>query len=94
MPIIEEKPIAQKTHQEFMSDLRQTREEIEDSLKIKGIEYKLDEWLTIAKYCKKFGIGHTSVVSKWIERGIIPAENIREIEELNGLKLIKAIPYR
>lgn len=78
----------------FLNEIRQFREEIEDVLKIKGIEYKLDEWLTIAKYCEKFDISSTSIVSNWIKRGTIPAENVREIEELNGLKLIKAVPYR
>lgn len=78
----------------FLNEIRQFREEIEDVLKIKGVEYKLDEWLTIAKYCEKFDISSTSIVSNWIKRGTIPAENVREIEELNGLKLIKAVPYR
>jgi hypothetical protein len=33
-------------------------------------------------------------VSSWIRRGgIIPAENVIELTELNGLKLIKALPY-
>ncbi len=30
----------------------------------------------------------------WIRRGIVPAENIRVVDELNGLKLIKAVKYR
>lgn len=58
-----------------------------------GVEYSLSDWVTIKKYCDRFNIKDTRIVSNWIARGIIPSENIRVIEELNGLKLIKAIPY-
>ncbi len=58
-----------------------------------GVDYQLSEWVTIKKYCQMYGIKDTNVVSNWIRRGIVPADNIQEIEELNGLKLIKAIPY-
>ena len=94
MTTTQEKPTKEKTHQEFMQELRQNREEIEDFLKINGIEYKLDEWLTIARYAERFNISSTSIISNWIRRGVIPPENIREVEELNGLRLIKAVPYR
>jgi hypothetical protein len=58
-----------------------------------GVEFKLDEWLTVKKYCEKFNIEDTQIVSNWIKRGRIPVKNIKVIEELNGLKLIKAIAY-
>lgn len=58
-----------------------------------GIELKLSDWLTIKRYCERFGIKSESVVTNWIRRGVIPPENIRVIEELNGLRLIKAVPY-
>lgn len=59
-----------------------------------GIAYKLDEWLTVKRYCERFDIKDTQLVTNWIRRGVIPPENVKEIKELNGLKLIKAIPYR
>lgn len=59
-----------------------------------GVEYRPDEWLTVKRYCERFGIKDTHVVSNWIRRGIIPPENIQVMEELNGLKLIKAVPYK
>ncbi|GAB4018608.1 hypothetical protein GCM10028773_18840 [Spirosoma koreense] len=59
-----------------------------------GRKYSLDEWLTPAEYAKRFHLRTTMVVSNWIRRGIIPAENILHIPELNGLKLIKAVPYQ
>ena len=59
-----------------------------------GVEYKLDEWLTIKRYCERFDIKDTQLVTNWIRRGVIPPENVKEIEALNGLKLIKAVPYR
>jgi hypothetical protein len=59
-----------------------------------GVEYSLDEWLTVKRYCEKFGLANTMVVTNWINRGIIPSENIKVIDELNGLKLVKAVAYK
>jgi hypothetical protein len=64
------------------------------ALEAKGKIIKLDNWLTIKRYCEKFGIKDTEVVSNWIKRGKIPADCIETIEELNGIRLIKAIPYK
>ncbi len=59
-----------------------------------GVEYSLNEWLTVKKYCERFGLANTMVVTNWINRGIIPAQNIKIVDELNGLKLIKAVAYK
>ena len=58
-----------------------------------GQNYPLTEWLTIKEYTKRFDIKSTNVVTNWIRRGIIPAENILHIPELNDIRLIKAVPY-
>lgn len=58
----------------------------------KGID--LGEWITIKNYVKRFGLSGENVVTNWIRRGIIPAENVMIIEELNGIRLIKAVPYK
>lgn len=63
-------------------------------LKDRGVEYDLGEWVTIKNYCKRFGIKTEAVVVNWISRGIVPPENIHVVEELNGLRLIKAVPYK
>ena len=83
-----------KTVAELLQDARNLRAEVENHLKLNGIEYQLHDWLTIKKYCERFGIEDTQIVTNWIRRGIIPPENVREIEELNGIRLIKAIAYR
>lgn len=78
-------------------DLKKGRELIniaKDFLMLNGETFVLDKWLTTQQYCQRFGISDTKVVTNWIGRGIIPPENIKEVEELNGLKLVKAIPYR
>ena len=46
-----------------------------------------------ADYIKKFDLKSTMVVNNWIKRGVVPAENIISVGRLNGLKLIKAVPY-
>ena len=84
--------------QTYLEELLAHGEELiansEDLLKIKGVEYSLSEWLTPVKYCEKFNIENVAVITNWINRGKIPSENIRVIEELNNLKLIKAVPYK
>lgn len=82
-----------KEFRELMDESRKLREQALSILKKDGKEYKLSEWMTVKRYCETFGIPNTQTVSNWIKRGIIPPENIVEIEELNNVKLIKAVPY-
>lgn len=68
------------------------REETMSILKVNGVEYPLTDWLTPANYARKFELKNSMVVTNWIARGIIPAENVKEIPEL-GIRLVKAIEY-
>jgi hypothetical protein len=89
-------PIGIETESEIQTLLRETREAKQDAinyLKHQGIELPLDKWLTIKKYSEMFDVS-LQVVNNWITRGIIPPDNIRTIEELNGLRMIKAVKYR
>lgn len=54
----------------------------------------LTEWLTVQEYSKRFGIKTPETVMNWINRGNVPAENVRVVPELNNIRLIKAIPYQ
>lgn len=60
---------------------------------IKGKKYPTDEWVTVAEYCKRFGIANTQTVTNWIKRGVVPKDDIVVIEEYNNIRLIKAVPY-
>ena len=51
------------------------------------------DWLTPAEYAKRFGLSSTNMVSNWIRRGVIPAENILHVPEINNIRLIKAVPH-
>lgn len=79
------------------SDLEKLISDSEEMLKNyvlhKGNKYPMDQWLTIAEYCKRFNIENTQTITNWIRRGIIPKENIVTIEEYNNIRLIKAVPY-
>ena len=90
----EEIRINGKTIEEDLRETDKLIQKAKDFLMLNGEEVVLDEWLTIKRYCQRFGISDTQVVTNWIRRGIIPPENIKEVEELNGLKLIKAVPYK
>lgn len=71
---------------------RKVLEETKSILQVHGISYPLSDWLTPRNYAKKFGIKNTETVINWINRGVIPAEDVREVAEL-GLRLVRAIPY-
>jgi hypothetical protein len=86
--------LEKQTVAEVLADARQLRQEAEVFLQAQGIKYQLDDWLTIKRYCEKFNIKDIQIVTNWINRGVIPSENIKVFDELNGLKLIKAVPYR
>ncbi|MCX6216510.1 hypothetical protein [Spirosoma sp.] len=63
-------------------------------LETQGKRYSLSEWVTLKEYAKRYGLESISVISNWINRGIIPAEDIVIVEELNDLKLIKDKVYK
>lgn len=69
-------------------------DEVSSFLKINEIDYDLNEWMTVKSYCEKFKIENTQTVSNWIKRGVVPSENVLEIKELNGIKLIKGVDYK
>ncbi|MBD2704404.1 hypothetical protein IC229_27435 [Spirosoma sp. BT702] len=71
---------------------KKDREEIANTLRLHGVDYPLDKWLTPKNYALKFGISNIETVLGWINRGVISKENIREIPELN-LRLVRAIEY-
>ena len=58
-----------------------------------GKEYVFGDWVTIADYCRLYDF-KPSRVQNWIDREIVPRQNVVVIQELNNLKLLKNIPYR
>jgi hypothetical protein len=78
----------------LLQSAQELRAAAESFLQLKGQIYMIGEWVTIKRYCKLFNIEDTQIVSNWIRRGIIPTENVQVLEDFNGIKLIKAIPYR
>ena len=63
-------------------------------VKYKGINYAFPEWTTIVNYCKLHSIKNQQTVSNWVSRGIISAQNVLIIKELNDLKLISNLNYQ
>jgi hypothetical protein len=73
-----------------------TKALLEETLKIiTPLGFVLDtaEWLTIARYAKKYGVS-TQVVNNWINRGVIPPDCIEDLPEINNIRLIKDQLYR
>jgi len=71
---------------------RNAQQEAKAVLQLHGISYPLTDWLTPRNYAKKFGVKNTETVINWINRGVIPAEDVKEIEEL-GIRLVRAVAY-
>ncbi len=77
----------------LLAEAQATRKEATAYLLSKGEVVDLGEWVTIKNYCRMFGIENSETVTNWIRRGIIPPENVQVVEELNNLRLVKAVPY-
>lgn len=81
---------------DFNAELAEIQRQSEESLKIlteHGFVLDTTEWLTIARYAKKYDVSQQVVVN-WISRGIVPADCLQEIPELNNIRLIKDRSYR
>ena len=77
----------------LMADTDQMIKDAHAYLISQGEVVDLTDWVTIKEYCKRFDIKNVETVINWINRGIVPAENVRIIEEFNNTRLIKAVPY-
>ena len=67
-------------------------------LQTRGVELPeslldMSDWLTIKRYAEKYGVT-TQVVTNWIARDVIPADCVKDVPELNDLRLVKDQPYR
>ena len=51
------------------------------------------EGLTVASYAKKYGVTQQVVVN-WINRGIVPADCITTLPEINNIRMVKDQPYK
>ncbi len=83
-----------QTFRELMAETDVVIGETTAFLEQNGTRFPLTDWLTPAEYVKRFGLRSTNVVSNWIRRGVIPAENVLHVPELNDLRLVKAVPYQ
>lgn len=84
------------TKTDFNAELAEIQRQSEESLKIlteHGFVLDTTEWLTIARYAKKYDVSQQVVVN-WISRGIVPVDCLQEIPELNNIRLIKDRSYR
>ena len=75
--------------EDLLSDAKSLGNEIENVLIEQGKAHLLTEWLTIKEYTQKYNLASTSVVSNWINTGVIPPDCILETKNFNGIKLIK-----
>jgi hypothetical protein len=62
-------------------------------VKLQGNLLDMSDWLTIKRYAEKYDLS-TQVVTNWIARGVIPADCVKDVPELNDLRLVKDQPYR
>lgn len=84
--------ITEKT--EIEKIIEESKSALHDYVISKGRTYPTDQWVTVAKYCSMFGIRNTQTISNWIKRGVIPEEDTVVLEDLNGIRLIRAKRYQ
>ena len=76
-----------------LADIQQQSAESLRSVQTPDFTVDLSEWLTVKRYADKYGVSQQVVVN-WISRGIVPADCVMEIPELNNIRLVKNQPYR
>lgn len=59
-----------------------------NKLIIKGIEYNLDEWLTIKEYADRMDMENQQIHNR-LRAGKFPKEDVLRIEKFNDFVLIK-----
>ncbi len=72
------------------------RRQSEESLRIateNGFVVDMTNWLTIKRYSEKYGMA-TQNITNWISRGIIPADSVLDLPELNNIRLVKDQRYK
>lgn len=69
-------------------------EEAIDFLRQKGHEFDLTPWVTLEEYCRKFGIDTPETISEWIQKGIIPPEDVATIKIPHRIQIIRAKKYK
>lgn len=82
-----------QTFEELMAQTDAVISEGVTFLEQNGKKVDLSHWITIAEYAKRFNLKSTMVVTNWIKRGVIPADHVITVPELNNIRLIKAVPY-
>ena len=92
--ILENPPQIRPNIQELLDRSKALIEEGRAFLQANGTFIELDNYLTIKRYCEKYGLQSESIVTNWIRRGVIAQDDIKLIEEFNGLRLIKDKLYR
>lgn len=63
-------------------------------LALNGKRYNLEDWLTPVEYARRYGLRSANNVTNWMMRGIIPPDDILDVPELNGLRLVRNRVYK
>lgn len=76
----------------LLNESKDERNKIIAELRLGDEAYDLGEWVPVKTYAERFGLD-AHIVYNHIRRGKVPTENVVIVSELNGLMLIKAVPY-
>ncbi len=91
---MKEQTETRQTVSELLVETQALIQRAKDFLVAEGKVVELGKFLTIKRYCQKHGIKNEAVVTNWIRRGVVPAEDVAVIEELNGLRMIRDREYK
>jgi len=84
----------EKQIQGIVERSKSAREDAAAYLYDNGETLDLGKWVTLKEYKERFGLKSINVLTNWIRRGVVPPENVRVVKSLNGIRLVKAIPYK
>lgn len=84
----------QQTVSELLEETKVLIKQAKSFLVSEGQIVDFGKFLTIKKYCQKYGIKDESVVTNWIRRGVIQPKDIHVFKELNGLRMVRDRAYK
>lgn len=79
---------------ELLTKSNELIQKAKDFLLTQGQVLDLSKHLTIKRYCEKYNLKSEATVVNWINRGIIPSEDVHTIPELNNLRMVKDRVYK
>jgi hypothetical protein len=80
-------------HSQALANFANESDKAIQLVRFRGLTVDMAEWLTITRYAQRYNTT-AQIVTDWIACGVIPADCVMALPELNDLRLVKNQPYK